>query len=295
MKIIDTTTYFEEDMVMDVRFNVLNEYVDKFIVCEANYSHSGKKKNINFDKNNFPKFKNKIIHLVLEDEPKNLEDESSGEPHIQRSNSVKRINYQRDYISNYLKDFDDEDFIMYSDNDEIPNLKDINFKKLKSKIILFKQKTFYYKLNLLHPLLNWFGTKCCKKKDLKNITWLRSIKNKKYNFLRLDVLFSELKYMNINIIDNGGWHFTNLKTPEDLLKKYLNDEMHSEFKLRNIGLDEIKRLMNKQVVGYNHFIDSTASNLEKHSTEFQLEKIDINFLPKYIVQNSSKFKDWILE
>jgi len=233
--------------------------------------------------------------LVLEDEPKNLEDETSEEPHIQRSNSVKRINYQRDYISNYLKDFDDEDFIMYSDNDEIPNLKDINFKKLKSKIILFKQKTFYYKLNLLHPLLNWFGTKCCKKKDLKNITWLRSIKNKKYNFLRLDVLFSELKYMNINIIDNGGWHFTNLKTPEDLLKKYLNDEMHSEFKLRNIGLDEIKRLMNKQVVGYNHFIDSTASNLEKHSTEFQLEKIDINFLPKYIVQNSSKFKDWILE
>ena len=148
MKIIDTTTYFEEDMIMDVRFNVLNEYVDKFIVCEANYSHSGKKKNINFDKNDFPKFKDKIVHLVLEDEPKNLEDETSEEPHTQRSNSVKRINYQRDYISNYLKDFDDEDFIMYSDNDEIPNLKDINFKKLKNKIILFKQKTFYYKLNL---------------------------------------------------------------------------------------------------------------------------------------------------
>ncbi len=295
MKIIDTTTYFEEDMIMDVRFNVLNEYVDKFIVCEANYSHSGKKKNINFDKNDFPKFKDKIVHLVLEDEPKNLEDETSEEPHIQRSNSVKRINYQRDYISNYLKDFDDEDFIMYSDNDEIPNLKDINFKKLKNKIILFKQKTFYYKLNLLHPLLDWFGTKCCKKKDLKNMTWLRSIKNKKYNFLRLDVLFSELKYMNINIIDNGGWHFTNLKTPDDLLKKYLNDEMHSEFKLRNVGLNEIKRLMDKQVVGYNHFIDSTTTNTEKHSTEFQLKKIDINLLPQYIAQNSSKFKDWIIE
>ena len=295
MKIIDTTTYFEEDMIMDVRFNVLNEYVDKFIVCEANYSHSGKKKNINFDKNDFPKFKDKIVHLVLEDEPKNLEDETSEEPHTQRSNSVKRINYQRDYISNYLKDFDDEDFIMYSDNDEIPNLKDINFKKLKNKIILFKQKTFYYKLNLLHPLLDWFGTKCCKKKDLKNMTWLRSVKNKKYNFLRLDVLFSELKYMNINIIDNGGWHFTNLKTPDDLLKKYLNDEMHSEFKLRNVGLNEIKRLMDKQVVGYNHFIDSTTTNTEKHSTEFQLKKININFLPQYIAQNSSKFKDWIIE
>ena len=127
------------------------------------------------------------------------------------------------------------------------------------------------------------------------MTWLRSVKNKKYNFLRLDVLFSELKYMNINIIDNGGWHFTNLKTPDDLLKKYLNDEMHSEFKLRNVGLNEIKRLMDKQVVGYNHFIDSTTTNTEKHSTEFQLKKIDINFLPQYIAQNSSKFKDWIIE
>tara|TARA_Y100000816_G_scaffold292499_1_gene288121 strand:+ start:692 stop:1579 length:888 start_codon:yes stop_codon:yes gene_type:complete len=295
MKIIDCTTYFEEDLMMDIRFNTLNEYVDEFIVCEANYSHSGKKKKINFQISNFPKFKDKITHIVSDKEPLDLEDESSEEPHIQRINSIKRINHQRDYISNNLEKFNDEDIIMYSDNDEIPNLKEINFKKIKEKIILFKQKTFYYKLNLQHPLLDWYGTKCCKKKYLKNMTWLRSIKNKKYNIFRFDVLFSDLKFMNLNIINNGGWHFTNLKTPEDLLKKYQNDEMHSEFKLRKMGLNDIKRLVKEQVVNYNHFIDSSKSNQEKHSKEFQLQKININLLPEYIIQNSSKFKQWIIE
>ena len=279
---------------MDIRFNVLNDYVDKFIVCEASYSHSGKKKNINFDINKFPKFKDKIVHLIVDQEPIDLYDETSGEPHVERSNSIKRINFQRDYINKYLKDFDENDIIMYSDNDEIPNLKDVNLKKIKEKIILFKQKTFYYKLNLLHPKLNWFGTKCCKKKYLKNMTWLRSIKNKKYNPMRIDVLFSDLKFVNLLIINSGGWHFTNIKTPENLLKKYLNDEMHSEFKLRNIGLVEIKNLMNKQVVGYNHFIDSTTSNMEKHSKEFPLKKTNLNVLPEYIAENKDQFNEWII-
>ena len=91
MKIFDCTTYFEEDLMMDVRFNILNEYVDTFIVCESKYTHSGKEKKINFDLNNFPKFKNKIKHIVLENEPSNLIDESKAAPEDQRTNSVKRI------------------------------------------------------------------------------------------------------------------------------------------------------------------------------------------------------------
>ena len=48
MKIIDTTTFFEENMMMDIRFNILNSYVDKFIVCESLYTHSGQKKKCKF-------------------------------------------------------------------------------------------------------------------------------------------------------------------------------------------------------------------------------------------------------
>ena len=72
MKIIDTTTFFEESMMMDIRFNILDPYIDKFIVCESRYTHSGKTKKINFNVDDYPKFKNKIIHLILEKEPDSL-------------------------------------------------------------------------------------------------------------------------------------------------------------------------------------------------------------------------------
>ena len=72
MRIIDTTTFFEENMMMDIRFNILDPYVDKFIVCESLFTHSGKSKKINFNINDYPKFKDKIIHIVLEKEPENL-------------------------------------------------------------------------------------------------------------------------------------------------------------------------------------------------------------------------------
>ena len=69
MKIIDTTTYFEEDLMMDLRFNILNSHVDYFIVCESRFSHSGVEKEIKFKKKNFPKFEEKIIHVVVDKEP----------------------------------------------------------------------------------------------------------------------------------------------------------------------------------------------------------------------------------
>ena len=61
MKIYDCTTFYSEHMMMDVRFNILDKHVEKFIVTESTFSHSGKKKPLNFDINNYPKFKDKII------------------------------------------------------------------------------------------------------------------------------------------------------------------------------------------------------------------------------------------
>ena len=61
MRVFDTTTFFEEKLMMDLRFNILDPFVDKFIVCEATFSHSGKKKEIKFDKKDFPKFEDKIV------------------------------------------------------------------------------------------------------------------------------------------------------------------------------------------------------------------------------------------
>ena len=53
MKIIDCITYFNEPLLFEIRLNILNEYVDEFLVCEAKYTHAGKEKNLNFDLNNY--------------------------------------------------------------------------------------------------------------------------------------------------------------------------------------------------------------------------------------------------
>ena len=72
MKIYDCITYFDEPMLFDLRLNILGEYVDKFIVIEAMHTHSGNNKKLNFEINNFKKFKNKIIYKVIENQPKDI-------------------------------------------------------------------------------------------------------------------------------------------------------------------------------------------------------------------------------
>ena len=46
MKIIDCFMYFDEDMILDIRLNILNEFVSKFIICEAKFNHKGLPKNL---------------------------------------------------------------------------------------------------------------------------------------------------------------------------------------------------------------------------------------------------------
>ena len=85
MKIFDCTTYYSEDLMLDVRLNILDPYVHKFIIVESKFSHSGKEKNLNFDIKNFSKFKDKIIYLVIENEPEGIMKStniSSGEKRI---------------------------------------------------------------------------------------------------------------------------------------------------------------------------------------------------------------------
>jgi len=291
MKIIDTTTFFEENLMMGLRFEILDQFVDKFVICEARYTHSGKKKNINFDKKNFPKFENKIIHLIVEDEPKELIKKEKLNNLELRANSILRIKEQRNYISKVLNDFSKDDLVIHSDNDEIPDLENFDLKKTTRKFIIFKQKMFYYKFNLMLPELAWFGSKVCRIRDLKNIDNLRSIKNKKYPFYRFDTVFSDIKHQNVQIVENGGWHFSNLKNIEELERKYLNDENHSEYEsFVGHSLERIRENIKNRVIDYNHLAKKDSPD---RFSQTKLEKIKTNILPKAISDNLEKYKDWI--
>ncbi len=292
MKIIDTTTYFDEKLMMSIRFNILNSFVDKFIVCESRYSHSGKEKKINFNIKDYPEFHNKIIHLIVDNEPNNLimgKNLTQGE---KRLNSIIRIKHQRNYIMKALKEFSPEDFIIYSDNDEIPNLEKFDLRNSNKKFIIFNQRIFYYKLNLTIPSLNWYGSKACKLKHLKNIDYLRATKNKEYSILRLDAHFSEVKQQSVEIIGDGGWHFSNLKTIDELEKKYLNDENHSEYEAHGYTSERIKNNIKNRVIDYNH---NAKKNLKERFNQTKLSVVPTDSLPKYIKSNLSKYAEWIDE
>jgi beta-1,4-mannosyl-glycoprotein beta-1,4-N-acetylglucosaminyltransferase len=273
----------------DVRLNVLNDKVEKFIVTESTYSHSGQKKKLNFDINNYPKFKDKIIYIVIDNEPKGIVPDQD-DPLSQRLNSLKRVSLSYDACFNATRNCSSDDFIMLSDNDEIPNLDSKQFKKSKKKIILFKQLFFYYKFNLLYDRMPWIGTKGCKKKNLLSISWLRDIKWKKYPFWRFDTFFSKTKHIDLDIINDGGWHFTNLKTPEDMYEKFMNFGHHNEFRISGLTVEKIRDKVKKKEIFYDHFKDTASTN--KWESNHKLKQVNLDLLPEFLRKNQGKFKDW---
>ena len=134
------------------------------------------------------------------------------------------------------------------------------------------------------------GTRACKKKHLIEFQWLRNIKGKSYPFWRLDTFFSKKKYMNVDIVKNGGWHFTSIKKPEDIYYKLSNFMHHLEFEYSGLKIDDMKKMVSEKKILYDH---SAKQEADKYTGFQKLEKVDNNILPNYINQNLEKYKDWI--
>ena len=295
MKIFDCFMYFDEDVVLDVRLNTLNEFVDYFVIVESRFTHKGDPRDLKFNQKKFEKFKDKIIYIIYEQEPKEIKIVNFNDSENEKSrkyifNAIYRENGQRNHIEKGLERAKQNDIILISDVDEIPNLLDVNFNTINEKIILFKQDMFYYKFNLYLPNLVWTGTKGCRKKHLTTPQWLRNVKDRQYPFYRVDTIFSKNKYKSIKYIDTGGWHFTNIKTAKEIeykLRSYLH---HREFDERPLSVGEIDKIIkNKQAI-YDLKVDKTVNKIGNGST---LEKFEINRLPNYIQNNKDNLKEWI--
>tara|TARA_B110000114_G_scaffold10961_1_gene10820 strand:- start:423 stop:1292 length:870 start_codon:yes stop_codon:yes gene_type:complete len=287
--------YFDEETVLDVRLNTLNEFVDYFVIVESKFTHKGDPRDLKFNLKRFEKFKDKIVYLVYDEQPKEIKIVKKDDGYNEKSkkyifNAIYRENAQRNYIRNGLIEAEDDDIILISDVDEIPNLSNVDFNKIDEKIILFKQDMFYYKFNLHLPNLIWTGTKACRKKKLLNAQWLRNIRDRKYPFFRIDTFFSKTKYMNIKIFNNGGWHFTNIKTAKEIeykLKSYLH---HREFDVNPLTVNQINEIIKNKKAIYNLSVDKSVGKIGNGNS---LEKFDFKKLPKYIQINKDNFKEWI--
>ena len=289
--------FFDEEMLLDLRLNIMDKYVDKFVITEATYMHNGKSKKLVFDINKFSKFKDKIIYIVVDKHPSDLlkinetdndKQDTKGQKLI--LNGYKRDNFQRQMAQEALKNAEPEDWIIIIDIDEIPNLKNVNFYKIKNKLLIFKQKIFCYKFNLFYPAAPWFGSRVCKKKNFISPQWLRDLKHKKYPLWRVDIFFSNKKYNNISYIDNGGWHFTNIKSPEDIEKKLLNYTHHDEFERSGLKLDDLKKKVKEKKAIYNLNVDQKEN---KWNSKTDLLAVELSNMPDYLKDNYKKYIKWL--
>ena len=287
--------YFDEEVVAEVRLNTLNEFVDYFVIVESRFTHKGNRRELKFNIKKFEKFKDKIIYLIYEEKAKKIEKVLDEDSKIEKDrkyilNAAHRENGQRNHIYKALKNAEENDLILISDVDEIPNLSKLNFNKIKEKIILFKQDMFYYKFNLRLPNLIWTGTKGCKKKDLIDPQRLRNIKDRKYYFYRIDTFFSEKKYINIKILNNGGWHFSNIKTAKEIEHKLRSYLHHREFDENPLSVEDIDKIIKDKQAIYDLTVDKTT---DKIGNGGKLEKFEFKKLPIHIQKNLDDYKEWI--
>ncbi len=266
MAIYDCFQYYNEDHIVDLRLNILDKYVDFFVISESTKTHQGKNKKINFDINNFSKFKEKIIFITAD-----YKDNIDFDKHTGGESPIEQ--HQRNSLMEGIKNASDEDLIILSDSDEIPDLKKLNEINPKKKFIAFSQKMFMYKFNLQNlDESNWIGSKIAKKKNIKSMQDLRNLKFKNYPFWRIDKFNQQ--------IISGGWHFSFLQTPAQILNK-IKSFSHGEFDNENLSEIDIEQKILK-----NEDIFGRGKNLKKI-------QIDSSF-PEYITQNKEKFLNWIL-
>ena len=295
MKIYDCFMYFDEDLLLDLRLNYLDKFVEKFVITEATYTHNGDRKNLRFDINNFAKFKDKISYIVVDRQPDNIKEILKSDNEEERGeklilNGMARDYFQRENLRKGIEAASDDDLILISDLDEIPNLNNLNFTKINNNVIIFEQKMFYYKLNLFYENFKWQGTKGVKFKNFISPQWLRNIKGKKYPKWRIDTWFSKKKYSNLFYIKNGGWHFTCLRTAEELEKKLLNFAHHYEYERSGIKINDLRKLIEEKRVMYDHNIDSKGY---KWSGKSILKKVELDQLPSYVHSNPQKYREWL--
>jgi beta-1,4-mannosyl-glycoprotein beta-1,4-N-acetylglucosaminyltransferase len=267
MAIYDCFQYFNEDHVLDLRFNILDEKVDYFVISESTKTHQGKEKKLNFNLNNFKKFKHKIKYIVADYEnEKKIVNHAGGESLVEQ--------HQRNSLSNGLVNASDNDLIILSDSDEIPDLTKLRQIKRSSKFTAFSQMMFMYKLNLQNlNESNWIGSKMALKKNFPTPQELRNLKFKEYPFWRFDKINQQ--------IIKGGWHFSFLQKPSDIVKK-IKSYSHGEF--NKIEITNEKKIEEK--IANKEDIFDRGLELKKIS-------VDENY-PLFIQKNKDNLKDWIL-
>ena len=257
MKVFDCFILNNEIDLLELRLNILENVVDKFVITEGKKTFSGKDKDSCFLKNKkrFSKWKNKIEYNYIDI------------PNFERS--WDREIYSRNYALT-LPIFNDEYVIISSDIDEIPNpeaILNVNKWINNTSHFTFQMNFYMYYLNNLMTN-NWFGSRAATYEYLKNIS--------------LDQIRETTEDRNKitgPIIDGGGWHFS-----------YCGGEEMIKTKIESFSHIEHDNLAVKSNISKNL---QENTDLFNRNINFDVIEITEEEYPKYIVDNIKKYSSWI--
>jgi beta-1,4-mannosyl-glycoprotein beta-1,4-N-acetylglucosaminyltransferase len=280
-KIYDCFTYFNEDQLLKLRLETLWEYVDYFVICEATRTHTGNEKSVNFNFKKFEKYKSKIRYLLIDSYPFETDD-----PWVYE-------NYQRNYLMTGLNDASDNDWVMISDLDEIPNPDSIS--SFNPAVYLsgsFHQHAFLYFLNNqvmrgVNPFI-WTLPKITTYRVLRDVFKSpQEVRNYRGRGIFRGIKKYLIKKKNQAILD-GGWHFTWMGGVERILLK-MDSMAHQELnkpEYRDPKIIEEKIRCGGDIFGGEMSVPEGGSSVVK---------IDYQHMPKYLVDHQQEFSEIILK
>lgn len=278
--VYDCFQFFNELDILKLRMQVLSPVVDRFVISEATETFSGLKKPLYYEENKemFAEFADKIIHVVVEDTPEGF--------------THDRDTFQKNAVGRGLKDCKDDDIVIFSDLDEIPNpekIKEILKDFQDDKIYHFAQRMFYCYLNMEEVsgnLLSYAG----EFEGVEKKKWIGS-KMCRYRLIREQELklgelrFPERKEIGIRVED-GGWHFGYMggHGESDVKKRVaqkVKSAAHQEYNSRSV-LSEVEDKI------------KDGKDIFDRQAEFVKVEMDDSF-PAYLREHTQEYAHLILQ
>ncbi len=287
--IFDCFIFFNELDLLEIRLNVLDPAVDKFVLVEATHTFQGNKKTLHYSDNRqrFKAFHDKIIHVVVDDLPP--KSYAIWKPDTARGPWEMEI-YQRNAIARGLKNAKPDDTVIISDLDEIPDPGKIKEYYNEPGFVAFQQRNFYYYLNCISLSEDWYGSVMAHYRDMRKPQHFRSIskemsarkkrllKDPLYRFFRSIVNPDVRK--KITAVDNAGWHFGYLGNADQVIAK-IEAFSHEEY-----NTEEFK---NKDVLAKKI---ETGEDIFGRDLKYSFVPLDDSF-PEYIRHNKERLKHLI--
>ncbi len=316
MQIIDSFLFHSEYDLLELRLEIMSDYVDKFVVVESDYTFTQKWKGYNLEKymSRYDKWKDKIVYVKAEFNPDGITeticrcDQSTAraraacrrihpattvrldKTNIARENAFKNEFWSRDQFKLGWDqiDLEDGDILIVSDCDEIIRPEALQFMRdTNYDYYALMSPIFNFKFNYMN-IVNDYAVWPVAYRYYSNINYSpSSMRRTDIEHNRFRDRFSEVVKKGPSngsvLLHHAAWHFSSLGNNETIRNKLMSYS-HTEFNIPEL-LDSID---------VEACINDSKNHINQNTGCWKKVKLD-DYFPKYILKNKEKYKQFILE